>query len=158
VKPWHALFAPLPSGVVPRRRPVLSPELAHTEHAAAIAGWDSLLIDLSDPPYGVRVIQVTLNPADRPISASDHVLFRFPGEAPAGAAVRMRQESVGGRLEVDGSFRGTHWEVFGLEPEEDEEPQWQSTPRPPTDEEVAALKALVAEVVKRAPSRAPTSG
>ncbi len=153
MKPWHALFAPLPPDAVPRRRPVLSSELAGHEHAAAIAGWDSLVVDLSDPPYGLRTIQVTLDAADRPISASDHVLVRFADEASAGTPVRMRQESVGGRLELDGSFRGTHWDVSGLEPDDDEQPVWESTPRPPTDEEVAALKALVAEMVKRAPRR-----
>jgi hypothetical protein len=153
VKPWHALFAPLPPDAAPRRKPVLSPELARHEHAAAIDGWDSLVVDLSDPPYGLRTIQVVLDAADRPISASDHVLIRFPDEASAGAPVRMRQESVGGRLEPDGSFRGTHWDVSGLEPEDDEQPLWESTPRPPTVEEVAALKALVVEVVTRAPRR-----
>jgi hypothetical protein len=153
VKPWHALFAPLPADAVPRRKPVLSPELAGHEHADAIAGWDSLIVDLSDPPYGLRTIQVVLDAADRPISASDHVLVRFPDEAAGGAPVRMRQESVGGRLEIDGSFRGTHWDVSGLEPVGDEPPLWQSTPRPPTAEELTALKALVAEIVKRAPRR-----
>jgi hypothetical protein len=153
MKSWHALFAPLPPDAVPRRTPVLPPELAQTEHAAAIAGWDSLVIDLSDPPNGGRVVHVVLDGADRPISASDHVLVRFPHEAPAGMPVRMRQESVGGRLEVDGSFRGTYWDVSGLEPEDDEEPHWESIPRAPTEDEIAALKALVAEVLKRAAPR-----
>ena len=153
MKSWHALFAPLPTEAVPRRRPVLSTELAHTEHAHAIAGWDSLIIDLSDPSYGLRAVHVVLDADDRPISASDHVLFRFSDEAPAGMPVRMKQESVGGRLEADGSFHGTHWDVSGLEPEGDEEPQWESTPRAPTDDETARLKALVADVLKRAPPR-----
>jgi hypothetical protein len=98
MKSWHALFAPLPPDAVPRRTPVLPPELAQTEHAAAIAGWDSLVVDLSDPPNGGRVVDVVLDGADRPISASDHVLVRFPHEAPAGMPVRMRQEAS-----VDGS-------------------------------------------------------
>ena len=33
---------------------------------------------------------------------------------------------------------------------EDEPPAWESTPRPPTDEETAVLKRLVAEIVLRA--------
>ena len=50
----------------------------------------------------------------------------------------------------DGRVIGTCWTVTGPEPLEDEPPAWESTPRPPTDEEIAVLKRLVAEIVLRA--------
>jgi hypothetical protein len=45
---------------------------------------------------------------------------------------------------------GTCWSVTGPEPRVDEPPAWESTPRQPTDDEAAALKRLVAEIVMRA--------
>ena len=87
-----------------------------------------------------------MDESGRPISASDHVLFRAPSES---GAWEMRQESIGGRLELDGSFRGAHWLVTGPEPSGDEEPNWDMRPRAPEDAEIAALKALVAELLSR---------
>ncbi len=113
------------------------------------------MIDLSDPPRGSRTLHVTVDAADRSISASDHVFFRFPDEAMTGAPVRIRQESVGGRLEDDGTITGTHWDISGVEPVEDEDPQWEMTPRPVTGSEAARLKELVAEILVRAPRRQP---
>jgi hypothetical protein len=61
----------------------------------------------------------------------------------------MRQESIGGRFETDGTFNGTRWDVEGPEPADDEAPDWRMTPRPPTAAEAAALTAIANELVRR---------
>jgi hypothetical protein len=116
--------------------------------AAAIAGWTSLVLDLTAGADGLRVVHVLLDAEGRPLSASDHVLFRSASRDGTGRPW-MRQENIGGRFESDGSFRGTCWQVEGPEPEDDEPPQWSAVPRPPTTEEIAGLTALVAEVRRR---------
>jgi hypothetical protein len=63
----------------------------------------------------------------------------------------VRQVSIGGRLEGDGSFTGTCWRVIGPEPQDDEPPQWESTHRPPTAAEIGALQRLVTELLARCP-------
>jgi len=151
-RPWHALLAPLPQSVVPRVSPLVPSEPAPSASPSAIAGWESLVLELSAEAAGVRIVQVLLDADGRLLSASDHVLFRFPPtihDPVGGPAVLMRQESIGGRFEVNGDFRGTCWLVTGPEPLEEEAPQWEMTPREPTPEEVAALRTLVAEVMRR---------
>jgi hypothetical protein len=115
---------------------------------AAIAGWSSITLELSAPGRGLRHLLITLDETGRPISAADHVLFAAPAEDSAGRCA-IRQESIGGRLEADGTFRGTCWVTTGLEPEEGLEPDWDMRPRAPDDAEIAALKALVAELLGR---------
>jgi hypothetical protein len=125
--PWHALLAPLPAG-------------------AAILGWEHLVLDLSAGSEGVRVILVVLDSAGQPISASDMVLYRSAG-------AEIRQESLGGRFEPDGTFRGTRWRTVGLEPPDGEESAWDSTPAEPSADDVSALRELVSELVRRQPPR-----
>ena len=140
---WHALFAPLPADAVPRRQPVAPPEVLATPAGAAIAGWEQLVLDLSAGGTAMRVVHVVLDGDGRPISASDMVFYRTgPAE--------IRQESVGGRFEADGSFRGTRWLTTGPEPADDEPPDWESTPSEPSAADVAALRALVDEMLRRA--------
>lgn len=149
---WLQLLAPLPEGAAPRRSPVASPGTDGAKPGSPIAGWTNVVLDLSDMPHGTRVVLVTLDADGRAISASDHVYLRdisgLEVRAALEAHVPMRQESVGGRFEEDGSFRGTHWTVEGMESDEDE-PRWTHTPRPPTDEEAAALKELAEELLRR---------
>ena len=149
---WLKLLAPLPDDAVPRRSPVAPPGTEGAKPGSPIAGWINVVLDLSDMPHGTRVLLVTLDADGRAISASDHVYVRdisgLEYHAALQARVPMRQESVGGRLEEDGSFRGTHWTVEGMESDEDE-PKWQHTPRPPSEAETAALKELVEEMLKR---------
>ena len=151
--PWLSLFAPLPPDARPRRQPVGSPLIA-TAPDSPIAGWESLLLDLSDPPFGSRIVLVTLDASSRPISASDHVVLRDVDGPWADPLVRvhMRQSSLGGRIEDDGSFRGTYWAIEGPEPEDEELPQWQQSQRAPTEEEVAKLLALVRDIIARPPA------
>ena len=99
-------------------------------------------------PTGSRTILVVIDGDGRPISASDGVLFRI--ELPLGAA-RFEMESVGGRLEPDGRFLGTRWRTVSIQHREEEDAtQLESTPSVPSDADVAAIKALVDEIVRRA--------
>ena len=123
--------------------------------AAAVAGWEQLVVHLSTVPNGSRTVLVVIDADGRPISASDGVLYRT--ELAAGTAddprpmVRFDMESVGGRLEPDGRFLGTRWRslTFELEGTEDVARR-EATPSAPSDADVAAIKALVAEIVRRA--------
>jgi hypothetical protein len=142
------LFAPLPSDAVPRRQPVAPPEILARPEGAAVAGWQQLVLHLSEVPTGSRTILVLLDADGRPISASDGVLYRI--EQPDGM-VRFEMESVGGRLEPDGRFLGTRWRNVSLQREnEDDATPLEATPSTPSDEDVVAIKALVAELVRRA--------
>jgi hypothetical protein len=147
---WHTLLAPLPAEAVPVRKPIGSPEILGTPQGAAIAGWQNLSLNLSAGTFGLRHLLIVLDETGRPIAASDHVLLRWENPSDPSGPWLMRQESIGGRLEEDGRVLGTCWTVTGPEPREDEPPAWESTPRPPTDEETAVLKRLVAEIVRRA--------
>lgn len=149
--PWHTLLAPLPPDARPERKPVAPPEVAASATGAAIAGWENLSLNLSAGAHGLRHLLVVLDENGRAIAVSDHVYLRWDEPDDASGRGRMRQESIGGRLEADGRFLGTCWTVAGPEPRGDEEPAWEYTPRGPTDEEVSRLQVLVAELVARAP-------
>lgn len=149
--PWHALLAPLPEDVLPRRSPVAPPELLAKPEGAAIAGWENIVLDLSAGAAGLRIVMAVLDAEGRLVAGSDHVLVRTPGDR--GAPMWMRQESVGGRFEIDGSLRGTRWLTEGPEPEDDAEPRWSYTPTPASEEDARALRELVQELVRRS---APT--
>jgi hypothetical protein len=148
--PWHALLAPVPLDAVPIRKPVGTPEVLASPEGAAIAGWQQVTVELTAGRAGLRTLLVVLDATARPIAASDQVLFWSPGDGPA-APAQVRQESIGGRLGGDGSFTGTCWVVTGPEPQDDEPPQWESTHRPPTAAEIAALQRLVTELLARCP-------
>ncbi len=156
--PWHLLLAPLPAGVVPRRKPVGSPEILETPHGAAIAGWEQLTVDLSAGSAGLRVVLVVLDGTGRPISASDTVLYRIESTTTGApdAPAHMRQDSIGGRIERDGTFRGTCWRTEGPEPPDGEEPQWKMERSEPSPNQISALIALVAEVLGRQPQKEDT--
>jgi hypothetical protein len=147
---WHTLLGPLPTGAIPVRKPIGSPELLATGDGAAIAGWQNLSLDLSGGTFGLRHLLVVLDETGRAIAGSDHVLLHWQNPSDPSGPLQMRQESIGGRLEEDGGFLGTCWTVTGPEPPDDQPSAWESIPRQPTDEEAAMLKRLVAEIVLRA--------
>ena len=69
---------------------------------------------------GLRHVLVVLDATGQPISASDHVLYwskvsRIDQNADTvlGSALHAEfcQESIGGRFESDGTFRGTRWQT-----------------------------------------------
>jgi hypothetical protein len=86
----------------------------------------------------------------------DHaVIERKPvASAELVASGKADQENVGGRFEEDGSFRGTRWlthtEQIG---DDDENAQATSLPSPPSEQDVASLRAIIGAVMKRAPGR-----
>lgn len=143
--PWHALLAPLPDDAVVTRRPVAPPEIASKPAGAAIAGWEQLTVELSAAGRGMRHLLVVLDAQGTPISANDMVMY----SAELGEDHVFYQENVGGRLEADGRFRGTRWRTLGVEGPRDEEARLQALPAQPSTAEAAALKALVAEILKR---------
>lgn len=150
---WLALLSPLPQGTIPERKQLVTLDAVNADNAA-IAGWEQLSMLLSAGTAGLRMIMVVLDGSGHLLSASDHVLHRFAQTE--GEGVDMRQESIGGSFAPDGAFRGTCWVVEGPEPEGDEEPDWQSTPRPPSDGETEKLRALVVEMVRRDAARGPS--
>ena len=156
--PWHALLAPIPADAVLSRKPVASPEILATPHGSAIAGWEQLTIELSAGAAGLRHIMVVLDAAGLPISAGDTVLYQrsrvpLPDASEEVGDTEFYQESVGGRIEQDGSFRGTRWRTVGVDKAGSDEPQLESTPSAPTEADVIGIKALVAEVMRRMPTR-----
>ena len=147
---WHTLLAPVPPEAMPVRTPIGSPEVLGEGQGAAIAGWQNLSLHLSAGTFGLRHLLIVLDQTGRPIAASDHVFIHWESPSDPSCPWQMLQESIGGRLEEDGRVVGTCWTVTGPEPRDDEPPAWESTPRQPTDEETAALKRLVADIVMRA--------
>src|SRR5919107_3237436 len=152
---WHALFAPLPEGAVPLRQPVASPEVLAGPTGYALEGWDQLTLHLSAGAAGLRHILVVLDADGTLLSASDAVLYRNRADgAPAsgnGGGAMILQMSVGGRFEPDGSFHGTRWHSVAVEPTGEDEPEWESTPSSPSEEDVGGLRAVVAELIRRQP-------
>lgn len=157
-EPWHALLAPLPEDVIVRRQPVGSPEVLATPEGAAIAGWEQLTVELSADLAGLRHVLVVLDATGQPISASDHVLYWSEvsktdqnADTSSGSALQAEfyQESIGGRFESDGSFRGTRWQTVGEDYRDGSEPKMDSTPSEPSAADIAGIKALVAEIMKR---------
>jgi hypothetical protein len=145
-EPWHALLAPLPPEARPIRRPVVPEEIAGSPAGAAVAGWSSLVLELSSAGAGLRVLQVLLDAEGRPLSASDHVHYR------ASDAALWVQDSLGGRFEPDGSFRGTRWHGTAPDIPEIEEAQWALVRADPEPHELARLRDLIAEIITRAGS------
>jgi hypothetical protein len=150
---WLALFAPLPDHAVIERKPVASPELVASGAAEAIAGWESITAHLSDPA-GMRHVLITLDGNGRLISGGDMLLLQREERRGGHVVTIYDQENVGGRFEEDGSFRGTRWlthtEQIG---DDDEDAHTTSLPSPPSERDVASLRAIIDAVMKRAPGR-----
>ena len=135
---WHALFAPLPTDAVVNRKPVGSGD--------AIAGWQSLTVELSAGAAGLRHVMVTLDASGTPIAAGDWVMYSSQGAD----GTTYVHENVGGRLEADGSFRGTRWRSVALQkPDSDDAEVRESQHCPPSAEDVEAIRSLVREVLAR---------
>ena len=157
-KPWHALLAPLPDDVTVCRQPVGPPEVLSTPEGAAIAGWEQLTVELSAGPAGLRHILVVLTSSGQLISASDTVLYRSEESKTAQDTgsfsattdhVEFHSETIGGRFELDGTFRGTRWETSGVESPDGSEPMMNSKRSAPSPEDIAAIKSLVSDLLKR---------
>lgn len=148
---WHALLAPIPDSAVAIRKPVASSEILATPEGSAIAGWEQVTVELSLGGAGLRHFMIVLDATGAPISAGDTVVYRSDdGEADRSERdVAFRIESIGGRLEADGSFRGTRWVSWGIEHAGEIEPAMESKPSEPTEGEISALLLLIEDVMRR---------
>jgi hypothetical protein len=146
---WHSLLGPLPSNAVPQRQPVASAEVLASPAGSAIAGWEQLVLHLSAGSAGLRTILVVLDGAGALLSASDAVLYNTGSNQAAGAGA-MLQLSIGGRFEDDGSFHGTRWHSVAVERSGAGEPEWESTPSQPSQDDVDGLRRVVAELMQKA--------
>jgi hypothetical protein len=132
---------------MPIERPLAPPEVLASPEGAAIAGWRQLAVDLSAGGEGLRVVLVLLDAGGALLVASDAVVYRRE----EGAMVHFRHETVGGRFEPDGRFTGQYWSSASVESLDDGEAlRNPSTGREPTPAEVDALRALAAEIMRRA--------
>lgn len=122
---------------------------------SAIAGWDQLTVELSAGSDGLRHLMVVLDATGQPISAGDHVLTIRAVRNESSGEVRNEytHESVGGRLEPDGTFNGTRWHMVRVmapgDDVADDDPPPDARSSKPTDEEIAAIKSLVADILRR---------
>ena len=146
---WHSLLGPLPSNAVPQRQAVASAEVQASPAGAAIAGWEQLVLHLSAGAAGLRTILVVLDGTGALLSASDSVLYHTGPNHAAGAGA-MLQLSIGGRFEDDGSFHGTRWHSVAVERVGTDEPEWESTPSQPSEDDVDGLRRVVAELMQKA--------
>jgi hypothetical protein len=144
--PWHSLLGPLPADVVPDRQPVASAEALAGPGGHVLAGWEQLVLHLSAGAAGLRTVLVVLDGSGTLLSASDSVLY----QAGPGTTLQM---SVGGRFEPDGSFHGTRWHSVAVE-RGAEDPEWESTPSSPSEDDVEGLRAIVAELIRRSETAA----
>ena len=150
---WLALLAPLPGDAVVERKPVASAEQIGQGTAGPIAGWESVTVNLSSAHAGSRHVLITIDAAGTLLSGGDHVLFVT---TPIGAdsPTIYHHESIGGRFAADGSFQGTRWRGRTEQmPDADGVSATSSTPSVPTEREVAALRALIADVMRRLPAQ-----
>ena len=146
---WLALLSPLPPDATVERRPVASAEqLAHGT-AGPIAGWQSVIVNLSAPGLGFRNVHVTVDEHGALLSGGDHVMFARE-TAPSGEVMVSDHESVGGRFEEDGSFHGTHW-IMRLESRGDDQDAetTSAVSRPPTEHEIVMLRRIVDDMLSK---------
>ena len=153
---WLVLFAPLPDHAVFERKPVASTELLRSGKADTIAGWECITVNLSEVT-GMPHVMVTLDGDGNLLSASDHVMLHRAEPRDRHVITIYDHENVGGRFEEDGAFHGTRWQTRSEQIDEDDEPaQMTSLPSPPSASDVTSLRALVEDVIRRAPARLDT--
>ena len=148
---WLSLLSPLPADARPQSKPVASAEQLAAGTAGPIAGWQSVTVNLSQPEHGLRHVLITLDELGALLSGSDHVMYVLE-TTPNDEATLTEHHSVGGRFETDGSFRGTHSKVMlesAPDGGEDASKVRSAENRPPTDDEIAALRRLIEDVLGR---------
>ena len=141
----------MPPDAKVERAPVAAAELIASGSAEAIAGWHSIRVHLSAPDFGLRHVLITVDQDGRLLSGGDHVMIVLETTPDGVEATLTEHESVGGRFEADGSFLGTYWKTtFQNNPDEEESSVTRSAERRrPSDEEVAALRGIIADVLGR---------
>lgn len=143
---WLDLLTPLPNDAIPERQPVAPPGILATPEGASIAGWQQIVLHLSEPSVGLRTVLVVVDASGAVLSAGDSTYERISDEPSI-----VRHASIGGRFESDGTFIGTCWRSEGPEPPEHAPSHLPWTRTMPTDAETAGLRALVAEMLRRRP-------
>ena len=148
----QTLLSPLPPGARITRRPVASEEVLGTESGAALAGWEQIVAELSEGGT-LRIAMVVVDAKGRLLSVNDTVTTMGTSTVRAGTerVPATLIESAGGRIERDGSIRGTRWTSRTVDDETATaaEPSMESVPAALGDGDVAALRALAAELVRR---------
>ena len=98
-------------------------------------------------------MQIMLDEHGELLAASDQVMF-VRETTPDGEATTTDHESIGGRFEREGSFRGTHWnsrlESGGVNDEDSVTTG--ASKKPPTESEIVALRRIVEDVLAKASS------
>lgn len=149
---WLSLLSPLPADVAPQRKPVASAQQIESGTAGPIAGWESISVHLSAPDYGLRHVLITLDENGTLLSGGDHVMYVRETKPDDNCVATLTEHlSVGGRFETDGSFRGTHWHTMLESAGDDDESSVARSAehRPPTDDEIAKLRAIIDGVLSR---------
>ena len=149
---WLSLLAPVPPDVTPQRKPVASAEQLAQGTAGPIAGWQSIIVNLSEPAYGLRHVQITLDEHGQLLSGSDHVMFVRETTPDGLDATLTDHESVGGRFEPDGSFMGTYWKMTLENPVDGNDEgsvQRSAEHRPPSADEIATLRRIIEDLLGR---------
>ena len=146
---WLALLSPIPEHAVPERKPVASAEQIANGTDGPIAGWSSITVNLSDPGVGLRHVMVTLDASGKILAAGDHVMVAHEvlrdgveftisiTKASAADTKTMGRFAArgGGRIWKDRRIRMSRASpVHAVAP---------------TEEEIAALTRLVADVMAR---------
>ena len=149
--PWLSLLAPLPHDVVPQRKPVASAQQLADGTAGPIAGWQSITVNLSEPDFGLRHVQITLDEQGQLLAGGDFVMFVRETTPDGDEATVTDHESIGGRFEEDGDFRGTHWKAtLETSADDDENSVTRSAQhRRPSPEEIAELRRIIDDVLNR---------
>jgi hypothetical protein len=119
--------------------------------AGPIAGWHSITVNLSEPDFGLRHVQITLDEQGQLLAGGDFVMFVRETTPDGGEATVTDHESIGGRFEEDGDFRGTHWKAtLETSADEDESSVTRSAQhRRPSADEIAELKRIIDDVLNR---------
>ena len=148
------MLAPIPRDVKPQRVPVASAEQLAQGTAGPIAGWQSVRVNLSEPAHGLRHLQITLDEHGQLLSGGDHVMFVRETTPDGSEATLTEHESIGGRFEPDGSFRGTYWKMtLERSPDGDDDASVTRSAenRQPSADEVEALRRMIADLLSRTP-------
>jgi hypothetical protein len=147
---WLSLLSQLPAAARVERKAVASAQQIENGTAGPIAGWTNVTVNLSEPDYGLRHVQITLDGSGELLSASDHVMFVRETTSDGGKATVTDHESIGGRYEKDGSFRGTCWKTrLRRLPDSDDSETVSAEHSAPTGEQIATLTRIVRDVLSR---------
>ena len=148
---WLSLLSTLPDNAVVEKKPVASADQLANDSAGPIAGWQSVTVNLSEPPCGLRHVLITLDEHGDLLAGSDHVMFVRDTTPDGLESTTTDHESIGGRFERDGSFRGTHWKTTSRKQHRRQESSItrSAEQRPPTGVEIAALRRIIDDVLKR---------